>query len=154
MKTYQGKLIGKGKKFTVVVSRFNDFIGKRLVEGAVDILVRHGVEENGIEIIWVPGCLEILYIANKIAKKGKKCDAIICLGAIIKGETSHFDFLATQVIKGISQISLSGNLPVISGIITADSLEQAIQRAGAKEGNKGADAGLAALEMADLDKNA
>ena len=113
--------------------------------------MRHGVEENGIEVIWVPGSLEILYVANKIAKK-KKCDAVICLGVIIKGGTSHFDFLASQVIKGISQISLSGNLPVISGIITADSLEQAIQRAGAKEGNKGAAAGLAALEMAGLNK--
>ncbi|OQX54282.1 MAG: 6,7-dimethyl-8-ribityllumazine synthase [Candidatus Omnitrophica bacterium 4484_213] len=153
MKTYQGKLIGKGKKFTLVVSRFNDFIGKRLVEGAVDVLVRHGVEENGIEVIWVPGSLEILYVANKMAKK-KKCDAVICLGAIIKGETSHFDFLASQVIKGISQISLSGNLPVVSGIITVDSLEQAIQRAGAKEGNKGTQAALAALEMANLNETA
>ncbi|MCK4859943.1 MAG: 6,7-dimethyl-8-ribityllumazine synthase, partial [Candidatus Omnitrophica bacterium] len=111
------------------------------------------VEEEEIEIIWVPGCSEILYAANKIAAKKEKFDAVICLGAIIKGETSHFDFLAAQVAKGISQISLSGNLPIVSGIITADSLEQAIQRAGAKEGNRGADAGLAALEMADLDEN-
>jgi len=150
MKVYQGNLFGKGKKFIIVVSRFNEFISKKLVEGAVDILMRHNVEEQGIEIIWVPGSLEILYMANKIAKENKQCDAIICLGAIIKGETAHFDFLASQVIKGISQISLTGNLPIISGVITADSLEQAIQRAGAKEGNKGASAAMAALEMANL----
>jgi len=132
MKVYQGNLFGKGKKFIIVVSRFNEFISKKLVEGAVDILMRHNVEEQGIEIIWVPGSLEILYMANKIAKENKQCDAIICLGAII------------------SQISLTGNLPIISGVITADSLEQAIQRAGAKEGNKGASAAMAALEMANL----
>ncbi|RKY38677.1 MAG: 6,7-dimethyl-8-ribityllumazine synthase [Candidatus Omnitrophota bacterium] len=152
MRTYQGELSGEGRRFAIVVSRFNEFISKRLLEGAVDMLTRHKVEEEKIGIFWVPGALELLYVANRLASKAEEWDVVICLGALLKGETSHFEFLSAQVIKGIAQISLNSSLPVISGVITADSLEQAIQRAGAKEGNKGASAALVALEMANLSK--
>ena len=150
-KHYEGILIGKGFKFAVIVSRFNEFITTRLLEGAKDGLLRHGVDEKDIDIAWTPGCFEIPLIAKKLAQRGEY-DAVICLGAIIRGETPHFEYLSSEVNRGISKISLDMGLPVIQGIITADTLEQAIQRAGTKEGNKGFAAAVSAIEMANLIK--
>lgn len=149
IRTIEGNLIARGKKFGVVASRFNDFITKRLVEAATDTLLRHGVKEEEIEIIWVPGSFEIPPLAQKLAKS-KRCDAVICLGTLIKGATPHFEYLASEVAKGVAEVSLSSDTPVIFGVITADTLEQAIERAGTKEGNKGRQAALAAIEMANL----
>lgn len=149
IKVIEADLIAKGKKFTLVVSRFNEFITKRLMEGAVDCLLRHGAKESEIEVVWVPGSFEIPYIASKIAKKGKQ-DAIICLGAVIRGTTPHFEYIASEVTKGIANLSITSNLPLTFGIITADNLEQAIDRAGAKEGNKGYQAALSAIELVNL----
>ncbi len=148
-KNYQGLLIGKGFKFAVIVSRFNELITTRLLEGAKDALLRHGVEEEDIDIAWTPGCFEIPLIAKKMAQSGKY-HAVICLGAVIRGGTPHFDYIASEVSRGIARVSLDAGLPVAHGIITADTLEQAIQRAGAKEGNKGFSAALSAIEMANL----
>jgi len=148
-KNYQGLLIGKGLKFAVVISRFNELITSRLLEGAKDALLRHGVEEEDIDVAWTPGCLEIPLIAKKMAQSGKY-HAVICLGAVIRGGTPHFDYVAAEVNRGIGRVSLDSGLPVAQGIITADTLEQAIQRAGAKEGNKGFNAALSAIEMANL----
>jgi 6,7-dimethyl-8-ribityllumazine synthase len=148
-KNYQGLLIGKGRKFAVVVSRFNDLITTRLLEGARDALLRHGVEEEDIDVAWTPGCFEIPLIAKKMAQSGKY-HAVICLGAVIRGGTPHFDYVASEVNRGIARVSLDTGLPLAQGIITADTLEQAIQRAGAKEGNKGFSAALSAIEMANL----
>jgi 6,7-dimethyl-8-ribityllumazine synthase len=148
-KNYQGLLIGKGLKFAVVISRFNELITSRLLEGAKDALLRHGVEEEDIDVAWTPGCFEIPLIAKKMAQSGKY-HAVICLGAVIRGGTPHFDYVAAEVNRGIGRVSLDSGLPVARGIITADTLEQAIQRAGAKEGNKGFDAALGAIEMANL----
>lgn len=148
-KIIKGDLIGKGKSFAIVVSRFNDFITARLVDGAVDTLTRHGVEENEIDIAYVPGSFEIPQIAQKMARS-KKYNAVICLGTLIKGETPHFDYIASEASKGIAKISLDTDIPCIFGIITAESLEQAIERAGAKDGNKGRDAAINAIEMANL----
>ena len=149
MKTVEANLNAKGKKFGILVSRFNDFITKRLAEGAISELKRHEADENKIDIVWVPGAFEIPCLAQKMAKS-KKYDALICLAAIIRGETPHFDFVASEAAKGIANISMNTGVPVIFGIITAESLEQAIDRAGTKSGNKGEDAARVAIEMANL----
>jgi len=148
-KHYEGILIGKGLKFAVVVSRFNELITTKLLEGARDALLRHGVAEEDIDIAWTPGCLEIPLISKKLAQSNKY-DAIVCLGAVIRGGTPHSEYVASEVNRGIGRVSLDTGLPVIQGIITADTLEQAIQRAGAKEGNKGFVAAVSAIEMANL----
>ena len=152
VKTVEGQLIAKGKRFGIVVSRFNDFISKRLVEGAVDTLLRHGAKDSEIETVWVPGSFEIPVVANKLAKS-KKFDAVICLGAVIKGSTPHFEYVASEAARGVAKVSLDTGLPVIFGVITAENLEQAIERAGTKDGNKGRDAALSAIEMANLFEN-
>ncbi len=149
MKTYEGKLIAQGLNFGIVVGRFNEFIGGKLLSGALDALNRHGVEEESIEIAWVPGAFEIPLIAKKMAMS-KKYDGVICLGAVIRGSTPHFDYVSNEVTKGIAQVSLSTEVPVIFGVLTTDSIEQAIERAGTKAGNKGYDAAVTAIEMANL----
>jgi 6,7-dimethyl-8-ribityllumazine synthase len=148
-KHFEGMLLGKGLKFGLVVSRFNEFITKKLLEGAQDTLLRHGVSEGDIEIAWVPGAFEIPLVASKMAKT-KRFDAVICLGAVIRGATPHFDYIAAEVTKGIAKVGLDTGLPVIYGVITADTLEQAIERAGTKEGNEGFKAGTEAIEMVNL----
>ncbi|MHC1578465.1 MAG: 6,7-dimethyl-8-ribityllumazine synthase [Dehalococcoidia bacterium] len=148
-KHFEGILIGKGLKFAVVASRFNELITKRLIEGATDALLRHGVAQADIDIAWTPGCLEIPLISKKLAETDKY-DAIICVGAVIRGDTPHSEYVASEVNRGIGRLGLETGLPVIQGIITADTLEQAIQRAGAKEGNRGFSAALSAIEMANL----
>ena len=150
-KHYEGLLLGKGLKFGVVVCRFNELLTTRLLEGARDALLRHGVDEGDIDIAWTPGCLEIPLISKKLAQSGKY-DAVICLGAVIRGGTPHFEYIASEVNRGIGRVGLDAGVPVIHGIITADNLEQAIQRAGAKEGNKGFIAAVCAIEMANLVK--
>ena len=146
---YEGLLLGTGLKFGIVVSRFNELITTRLLEGAKDALVRHGVDGGDIDVAWCPGCLEIPLISKKMAQSNKY-DAVICLGAVIRGGTPHFEYVASEVNRGIGRVSLDAGLPVIQGIITADNLEQAIQRAGTKEGNKGFIAATSAIEMANL----
>lgn len=148
---YQGSFLGQGLRFGIVVSRFNEFITTRLLEGAKDALLRHGVVEDDIHIAWTPGSFEIPLIAKKLAQAGKY-NAIICLGAIIRGDTPHFEYIAAEVTKGIATVSLETGVPVLYGVITADTLEQAIERAGTKERNKGFETALAALEMANLMK--
>jgi len=150
-KHYEGMLIGKGLKFAVVVSRFNELITTRLLEGARDALLRHGVDEQDIDIAWTPGCFEIPLIAKKLAQHGEY-NAVICLGAVIRGDTPHFEYISSEVNRGIGRITLDSGLPIAQGIITADTLEQAIQRAGTKEGNKGFAAAVSAIEMANLVK--
>ena len=150
-KRFEGMLLGKGLKFGLVVPRFNDFISRRLLEGAQDALLRHGVDEGDIEIAWVPGSFEIPLIAKKLAQT-KRYDAVICLGAVIRGGTPHFEYVASEVTKGIAKVSLETGLPIIYGVITADTLEQAIERAGTKEGNRGFQAAVNAIEMANLVK--
>jgi 6,7-dimethyl-8-ribityllumazine synthase len=142
-------LMAKGGKFGVVVSRFNEFISSKLLEGCLDTLVRHGAEEKGIDVVWVPGAFEIPMLALKAAKS-KKYDAVICLGTVIRGATPHFEFVASEAAKGVAKASLDTGVPCIFGVITADNLEQAIERAGTKDGNKGRDAALSAIEMANL----
>lgn len=142
-------LMAKGKKFAIVVSRFNEFISSKLVEGCLDTLARHGAQENSQDVVWVPGAFEIPVIALKLAKS-KKYDAVICLGTVIRGATPHFEFVANEAAKGVSKISLDTGVPCIFGVITADNLEQAIERAGTKDGNKGRDAALSAIEMSNL----
>ena len=148
-KLFEGVLLGKGLKFGVVASRFNEFITKKLLEGAQDALLRHGVKPEDIDIAWVPGSFEIPLAARKLAQS-KRYDAIICLGTLIRGATPHFEYIAAEVTKGIAKISLETGLPVSYGIITADTLEQAIERAGTKAGNRGFDAAVNAIEMANL----
>jgi len=148
-KHYEGILVGEGLKFAVVVSRFNELITNSLLEGARDALLRHGVDEKDIDIAWTPGCFEIPLIAKRLAQSGKY-NSVICLGAVIRGGTPHFEYIASEVHRGIGKISLDTGLPIIQGIITADTLEQAVQRAGAKEGNKGFLAAVSAIEMANL----
>ena len=150
-KSYAGKLIGEGLKFGIVVSRFNDFITGRLLEGAKDTLARHGVKDDDIEIAWTPGSFEIPLIAKKMAESAKY-DAVICLGAVIRGGTPHFDYIAAEVSKGIARVGMDSGIPVILGVVTADTLEQAIERAGTKSGNYGSQAALHAIEMANLGK--
>lgn len=151
-KTFEGMLLGEGLKFGLVVARFNDFITNKMLEGAMDTLLRHGVIEDDIEITMVPGAFEIPLVAQKLAN-AKGYDAIICLGAVIRGGTPHFEYVASEVTKGIAQVSLNSGLPVIYGIITADTLEQAIERAGTKQGNEGSKAAITAIEMANLVKS-
>jgi len=148
-KHYEGTLLGKGLRFAVVASRFNEFITKKLLEGAQDALLRHGVDEGDIDTAWVPGSFEIPLVAKRLAQ-AKKYNAVVCLGAVIRGGTPHFEYVAAEVTKGIAQVSLETGLPVIYGIITADTLEQAIERAGTKEGNEGFKAAVSAIEMANL----
>lgn len=148
-KLFEGVLLGKGLKFGVVVSRFNELITKKLLEGAQDALLGHGVSESDIDIAWVPGAFEIPLVAQKLAGI-KKYDAIICLGAVIRGATPHFEYIATEAAKGIAKVSLDNGLPVSYGIVTADTLEQAIERAGTKAGNRGFDAAVDAIEMVNL----
>lgn len=148
-RTVEGRLDAKGLKTAVIASRFNDFITVKLIEGAMDCLVRHGASESDITVIRVPGSFEIPLAAKKAASSGKY-DAVVCLGALIRGQTPHFDFIAAEVTKGVAQVSLDTGVPVTFGVITADTLEQAVDRAGAKAGNKGFEAALGAIEMADL----
>ena len=145
----EAKLLAEGKKFALVVSRFNDFITDRLVGGAVDALVRSGALTEDIDIVKVPGAFEIPLVAKKMAKKGKY-DAIVCLGAVIRGATPHFEYVSAEVTKGIAMVSLEFEIPVIFGIVTTDTIEQAIERAGTKAGNKGWHAAISAIEMANL----
>lgn len=149
VKTIEGNLIAKGKRFGIIASRFNDFITKELLQGCLDTLLRHGAKDEDITLTWVPGAFEIPPIALRLAKT-KSVDAIICLGTVIRGSTPHFEYIASETAKGIAKVSLDTGLPVIFGVITADTIEQAIERAGAKEGNKGRDAALNAIEMANL----
>jgi 6,7-dimethyl-8-ribityllumazine synthase len=148
MKELKGQLIGKGKRFALVVSRFNELISKRLLEGAVDCLTRHGVAEQNITVYWAPGSFEIPGIARRIADTS--CDCVVCLGAVIRGDTPHFDYIASEVTKGIALLNLEKKIPCVFGVITADSADQAMERAGTKMGNKGWDAAITALELVDL----
>lgn len=148
VKVLEGKLTGEGLKFGIVVSRFNEFITNKLLGGAVDALVRHGVKEEDIAVAWTPGAFEIPLVAKRMAEKDY--DAVICLGAVIRGATPHFDYVSAEVSKGVAQVSLSSKVPVIFGVLTTDNLEQAIERAGTKAGNKGYDAAVAAIEMVNL----
>lgn len=148
-KIYEGKLIAKGYKFGIVVGRFNEFITNKLLGGALDALKRHGAEDENIEVAWVPGAFEIPLVAQTMAQGGKY-DAIICLGAVIRGGTPHFDYVCAEVSKGIAKVSMDTGLPTVFGIITADTIEQAIERAGTKAGNKGWDAAVTGIEMANL----
>lgn len=152
MRVFNGKLTATDLKFGIVVSRFNEFITQKLLEGAVDCLNRHNVSEDNIDVAWVPGAFEIPLIASKMAKS-KKYDAIICLGAVVRGATSHYDHVCAEVSKGIASVSLGQDIPVIFGILTTDNLEQAVERAGTKAGNKGFDAAMSAIEMANLCQN-
>jgi len=149
LRTYEGKLIARDYRFAVIVSRFNEFISGHLLSGALDCLKRHEADEDKIEIIRVPGSFEIPLAALKAAQS-KRYDAVICLGAVIRGSTPHFDYVASEVTKGIASVGLETAIPVIFGVITADNLEQAIERAGSKAGNKGWQAAASAIEMADL----
>ena len=150
-KRYEGELLGQGLKFGVVVSRFNDFITGRLLEGAQDALSRHGVSSDDVDIAWTPGSFEIPLVAKKMAQTGRY-NGVICLGAVIRGGTPHFDYIAAEVSKGIATVGLDTGVPIILGVITADTLEQAIERAGTKAGNYGAQAAVHAIEMANLIK--
>ena len=149
IKTYEGQLNAKGKRFGIVVSRFNSMISKQLLEGAIDCLKRHGAKEEEIEVAWVPGSFELPVAAQTLAQS-KKFDGVICLGALIRGQTPHFDYIAAEATKGIAQVAMTNHLPVAYGVVTADTLEQAIERAGTKAGNKGWDAALCAIEMSDM----
>jgi 6,7-dimethyl-8-ribityllumazine synthase len=149
MKIIEGYLDAKNKKFGIIVSRFNEFITTRLLEGALDCLKRHNADEEKIEVIWVPGAVEMVYALGKLTET-LKYDAIICLGAIIRGDTPHFEYVASQITRAISQANYSGKVPVAFGVITAESIDQAIERAGTKAGNKGWQAALSAIEMANL----
>ena len=149
MKDIQGKLIGKGMKIGIVLARFNEFIGSKLLSGAEDALIRHGVDEDDIEVAWVPGAYEIPLVAKKLATS-EKYDAVICLGAVIKGNTPHFDYVSAEGSKGIAQVGLLSEVPVIFGVLTVDNIEQAIERAGTKAGNKGSEAANSAIEMVNL----
>ena len=149
---FEGVLLGKGLKFGLVVSRFNEFLTRKLLEGAEDAFLRHGVNREDMEIAWVPGAFEIPLVAKTLAET-KRFDAIICLGAVVRGGTPHFEYIAAEVTKGIAKVGLDSGLPVLYGIITADTLEQAIERAGTKMGNRGFDAAVEAIEMANLIKS-
>jgi 6,7-dimethyl-8-ribityllumazine synthase len=147
--TYEGNLIGTNLKIGIVVSRFNGFITTKLLDGALDSLKRHGVNLDDLDVFWTPGAFEIPATAKRIAEKGKY-DAIVCIGAVIRGATPHFDYVANESAKGIAQVGLNTGVPVIYGVITTDTIEQAIERAGTKSGNKGAEAAVTAIEMANL----
>ena len=151
IKIIQGNLVAQDDKYAIVIARFNDFIGSKLLEVCVDALKRHGVEDENIEVIWVPGAFEIPLVAKKLAKSSKY-SAVITLGAVIKGSTPHFDYVSAEVSKGVAQVALQSDIPVIFGVLTTDNIEQAIERAGTKAGNKGADAAKTAIEMVNLIK--
>lgn len=151
MKVLEGNLVAEGLKIGIVAARFNEFIVSKLIGGAEDALKRHGVSEEDIELAWVPGAFEIPLIAQKMAHS-KKYDAVICLGAVIKGATSHYDYVCAEVSKGIATVSLNSNIPVMFGVLTTDSIEQAIERAGTKAGNKGFDVAVSAIEMCNVIK--
>jgi 6,7-dimethyl-8-ribityllumazine synthase len=145
----QGELLGQGKKFAIVISRFNEFITSRLLSGAQDCFERHGVAAKDVDVVWVPGSFEIPVTALRIAQT-HRYDAVVCLGAVIRGQTPHFDYIAAEVSKGVAQVAMASGVPTIFGVITADTIEQAVERAGTKSGNKGADAAASAIEMANL----
>ncbi len=147
-KVFEGKLIGDNQRFGIVVARFNEFITNKLLSGCLDTLTRHGVDRDNIDVAWVPGAFEMPLVAQKMV--GRDYDAVICLGAVIRGATPHFEYVSAEVTKGIAQVSLNSGVPVIYGVITADTIEQAIERAGTKAGNKGSDAGSTAIEMVNL----
>ncbi len=149
MKTFEGKLIAKDMRVGIVAARFNEFITAKLVSGALDGLKRHDVEEENIHVAWGPGAFEIPLIASKMAKSGKY-DAVICVGAVIRGNTSHYDYVCSEVSKGIASVSLASDIPVLFGVLTTENIEQAIERAGTKAGNKGYDCALSAIEMVNL----
>ena len=149
MKVYEGNLVSKEIRIGIVVARFNEFITSKLLGGAVDCLKRHNVDEDSIDVAWVPGAFEIPLIASKMAKSGKY-DAVICLGAVIRGATSHYDYVCNEVSKGIASVSLESEIPVMFGVVTTENIEQAIERAGTKAGNKGYDCALGAIEMINL----
>jgi len=149
-KIYEGKLTGKGIKIGIVVSRFNEFITNKLLSGSIDVLQRHDVDPDNIEIAWVPGAFEIPLVAQKMADKDY--DAVICLGTVIRGATPHFEYISAEVTKGVAQVGLNQGIPVIYGVLTTDTIEQAIERAGTKAGNKGSDAAMTAIEMVNLFK--
>ncbi|MGL5380741.1 6,7-dimethyl-8-ribityllumazine synthase [Clostridium sp.] len=151
MNIYEGSLISEGSRYGIIVGRFNEFITGKLLSGAIDGLKRHGAKEEEIDIVWVPGAFEIPLISKKLAKS-KKYDAIICLGTVIRGTTSHYDYVCQEVSKGVASVSLESDIPVIFGVLTTDTIEQAIERAGTKAGNKGYDAAVTAIEMANLIK--
>ena len=148
-KTIEGKLTAQGLKFGIVVSRFNEFINAKLLGGAMDALIRHGAADDDIEVVWVPGAYEISLIAQKMANS-KKYDAIICLGTVIRGSTTHYDYVCNEVSKGVAQVGLATGVPTIFSVVTTENIEQAIERAGTKAGNKGADGAMAAMEMVNL----
>lgn len=150
-KIVEGKIVAKGMKFGIVASRFNDFISGRLIEGAVDTLIRAGADDKDIQIYKVPGAFELPLTAKKLVKSAR-FDAVICLGAVIRGATPHFEYISAEVSKGIASVGLEAEIPVVYGVLTTDTIEQAIERAGTKSGNKGADASMAAIEMVDLFK--
>lgn len=145
----KGSMISKNKKFCIIASRFNEFVSSKLLDGAKDTLVQHGVKDEDISVIWVPGCFEIPMVAKKLASSGK-VDAIICIGAIIRGETPHFDLISAETAKGVAGVGMSFDIPCIFGVITTDNLEQAIDRAGTKSGNKGREAAMSAIEMCNI----
>lgn len=149
MNTFEGKIVADDVKIGIVVARFNDFITSRLLGGAIDGLQRHNVNDDNIDVAWVPGAFEIPLIASKMAKSGKY-DAVLCLGAVIRGATSHYDYVCSEVSKGIAQVSLNSEIPVMFGILTTDNIEQAIERAGSKAGNKGFECATGAIEMINL----
>lgn len=149
MKTYEGKLVSKGFKVGIVAARFNEFITSKLIGGAMDGLIRHDVDEEDISLAWVPGAFEMPLIAAKMAKSGKY-DAVICLGAVIRGSTTHYDYVCSEVSKGIAGVSLNSDIPVMFGVLTTENIEQAIERAGSKVGNKGYDCAVGAIEMVNL----
>ena len=151
MKNYEGTLLVKEAKFGIIVGRFNEFIGSKLLSGAIDALKRHGATEDQIDVIWAPGAFEIPLIAKKVSKSGRY-DGVICLGAVIRGATPHFDYVSSEVTKGIASVSLDTEVPVVFGVLTTDTIEQAIERAGTKAGNKGFDAAMTAIEMVNLMK--
>jgi 6,7-dimethyl-8-ribityllumazine synthase len=150
-KTLEGKLDAKGLTFGLIVSRFNGLLTDKLLEGAVDCLIRHGGDKKDITVAWVPGAFELTYAASRMAKAGNY-DAVVCLGAVIRGDTPHFDYIANEASKGIARLAIDSDLPVIYGLVTADTLDQAIERAGTKAGNKGWDAAMSAIEMVNLYK--
>jgi len=149
MRVFEGKLVGKGLRFGIVVSRFNELITRRLLEGALDVLRRHDVEDDDVDVVWTPGAFEVPLAAQKLAES-KRYDAVIALAAVIRGSTPHFEYIAKEVSKGLAEVALKAGVPVAFGVVTADTLEQAVERAGTKAGNKGADAARSAIEMANL----
>ena len=149
IKTIEGMLTGRGRRFAIVVARFNEFIGGKLLDGAMDALLRHEVAPDDVTVVWCPGSFEIPLVAKRLAGSGA-CEAVICLGAVIRGATPHFDYVAAEVSKGIASVALDSGIPVIFGVLTTDTIEQAIERAGTKAGNKGFEAAMAAIEMTNL----